>query len=200
MLQICCKCEIHIKQCFAAPKSKEYTKLVAIAHQKVPSRQEQAAKKLNALLLVPKQDKNRYTAVYSDTMSMGNHKTSCKQCVSTKYEKLHTNLSHAPVYRMQKSQKHSFWYQNFSNLLQVRITYNARCLFEHKNHNSSCKQCIFTTSMYFSPLSSVAKISTALFLVPKRTKTVTELFFSPSMNLFQKVQCSHVPIATSQKH
>ena len=130
---------------------------------------------------------------------MGNHKTSCKQCVSTKYEKLHTNLSHAPVYRMQKSQKHSFWYQNFSNLLQVRITYNARCLFEHKNHNSSCKQCIFTTSMYFSPLSSVAKISTALFLVPKRTKTVTELFFSPSMILFQKVQCSHVPIAKSPK-
>ena len=29
MLQICCECEIHIKQFFAAPKSKGYKKLVA---------------------------------------------------------------------------------------------------------------------------------------------------------------------------
>ena len=51
----------------------------------------------------------------------------------------------------------------------------------------------------------VAKKSTALFLVPIRTKTVTKLFFSPSKSMKttksvdfhggQKFQCSHVQIA-----
>ena len=53
-----------------------------------------------------------------------------------------------PMFRMQKSPKHCFWYQNLSNLLQVRITYNTRCLFEHENHNTSCKQLVPRNNLY----------------------------------------------------
>ena len=83
--------------------------------------------KVKCIALVPKKDKKDTLLFFSETMSIKPQ-----------------NYLEA-VYRMQKRQKHCFWYQNFSNLLQVQITYNARCLFEHENHNTSCKQCIFTT-------------------------------------------------------
>jgi hypothetical protein len=93
-----------------------------------------------------KRTKNRYTVVFSDTMSMGNHKTSCKQCVFTKYDGLFTNLSHAPIYRIQNT-------VFGTKIFPICCKCNELCLFEHKNHNTSCKQCILLHVMYFSPIS-----------------------------------------------
>ena len=120
------------------------------------------------------------------------------------------------VYRMQKRQKHCFWYQNFSNLLQVQITYNARCLFEHENHNTSCKQCILVPR---SNLYCCKNLYSTVFGTKKDQNCYGAVFISlyehenyntccvqavgfhvGQLTWIQKVQCSHLQIAKSSKH
>ena len=111
-------------------------------------------------------------AVFADPTST--KKTSFKQQNSTFGNNVHTKQ----FQRLQKSTKHCFWYQKGLNKIQI-------CLDEHGNHNTKCKKSIFTKFNDFTPISStkIAKKSTALLLVPIMTKTVTELFFSPSMSM-----------------
>ena len=119
-----------------------------------------------------------------------------------------------PMFRMQKSPKHCFWYQNLSNLLQVRITHNTRCLFEHENHNTSCKQLVPRNNLY-----GCKKIYSTVFGTKKDQNCYGAVFLSlyehenyktccvqavgfhvGQLTWIQKVQCSHLQIAKSSKH
>ena len=129
--------------------------------------------------------------------------------------KLVVNSVFSPICpMMQKSPKHCFWYQNLSNLLQVRITYNTRCLFEHENHNTSCKQLVPRNNLY-----GCKKFYSTVFGTKKDQNCYGAVFLSlyehenyktccvqavgfhvGQLTLIQKVQCSHLQIAKSSKH